>query len=219
MNSLNKETLSEQIYNILKNDIINQNIKCGEKLTLKVLKEKFNVSSTPIREALTKLTQDNLVTYYSNIGVKVIELNENDLFELYQFIGELDSLALKFSFNSKYKESLIKDLKENIEKNVMFIEKNDFEQADKISDQFHLIFYKYCQNSRLVDAYKKVFLQISIFTNKYVFDENYQYILLNAHKDIYNYIIKDDCESACKCMIEHLNKSYKFILDKISFEK
>ena len=61
MNSLNKSTLSEQIYQILKNDIITQEIKCGEKLTLKNLKERFQVSSTPIREALTKLTQDNLV--------------------------------------------------------------------------------------------------------------------------------------------------------------
>ncbi|MGN1033354.1 MAG: GntR family transcriptional regulator, partial [Intestinibacter sp.] len=56
MNSLNKSTLSEQIYQILKNDIITQEIKCGEKLTLKNLKERFQVSSTPIREALTKLT-------------------------------------------------------------------------------------------------------------------------------------------------------------------
>ncbi|MCB5577836.1 GntR family transcriptional regulator [[Ruminococcus] gnavus] len=58
-------------------------MKCGEKLTLKVLKERFQVSSSPIREALTRLTQDQLVSYYSNIGVNVISYTANDLREIY----------------------------------------------------------------------------------------------------------------------------------------
>ena len=44
---LNKSTLSEQIYQILRNDILTQKIPCGEKLTLKLLQERFQVSSTP----------------------------------------------------------------------------------------------------------------------------------------------------------------------------
>lgn len=71
---LNKSTLSEQIYQILRNDILTQKIPCGEKLTLKLLQERFQVSSTPIREALTRLTQDQLVSYYSNVGVRVTAL-------------------------------------------------------------------------------------------------------------------------------------------------
>ena len=38
---LNKTTLSEQIYQILKEDILTQRIPLGEKLTLKMLKERF----------------------------------------------------------------------------------------------------------------------------------------------------------------------------------
>ena len=67
---LNKSTLSEQIYQILRNDILTQKIPCGEKLTLKLLQERFQVSSTPIREALTRLTQDQLVSYYSNVRIR-----------------------------------------------------------------------------------------------------------------------------------------------------
>ena len=50
---------------------------------MKVLKEHFQVSSSPIREALTRLTQDQLVSYYSNIGVNVISYTANDLREIY----------------------------------------------------------------------------------------------------------------------------------------
>ena len=45
---LNKSTLSEQIYQILRNDILTQKIPCGKKLTLKLLQERFQVSSTPV---------------------------------------------------------------------------------------------------------------------------------------------------------------------------
>ena len=94
---LNKSTLSEQIYQILRNDILTQKIKCGEKLTLKILQERFQVSSTPIREALTRLTQDQLVSYYSNIGVNVIRFTSEDLREIYSFMGDLDGLAIRYA--------------------------------------------------------------------------------------------------------------------------
>lgn len=48
-----KLTLTEQIYQTLYQDIIKQRLRCGQKLTLKELKERFGVSQTPIREALT----------------------------------------------------------------------------------------------------------------------------------------------------------------------
>ena len=82
--TLNKSTLSEQIYQILRSDILSQRIPLGTRLTLKNLKEQFGVSSTPIREALTRLTEEGLVNHYSNIGVTVISLTEKDLTELYQ---------------------------------------------------------------------------------------------------------------------------------------
>ena len=92
----NKITLSEQIYDELYHDITDQRLVCGQKLTLKVLKDRFNVSHTPIREALTRLSENGLVTYYSNCGVTVTEFTETDIREIFQFIGELDALAIQF---------------------------------------------------------------------------------------------------------------------------
>ena len=91
---LNKTTLSGQIYDILRQDILTQRIRLGEKLTLKHLQERFGVSSTPIREALTRLAEEELVVSYSNIGVNVISIGEQDLKELYEFMGDLDALAI-----------------------------------------------------------------------------------------------------------------------------
>ena len=48
----NKTTLSEQIYQELFHDITTQKLIFGQKLTLHDLKNRFQVSQTPVREAL-----------------------------------------------------------------------------------------------------------------------------------------------------------------------
>lgn len=63
--NLSKNTLAEQIYQILRNDILTLAIPFLEKLTLKTMQERFGVSSTPIRDAFTRLTEDSLAIHYS----------------------------------------------------------------------------------------------------------------------------------------------------------
>ena len=111
---LNKTTLSGQIYDILRQDILTQRIRLGEKLTLKHLQERFGVSSTPIREALTRLAEEELVVSYSNIGVNVISIGEQDLKELYEFMGDLDALAILYTSHYPDQEKVQKALAEKI---------------------------------------------------------------------------------------------------------
>ena len=55
------QSLITQIYNKIKNSLINGDLKPGEKLKIDVLKEKYDTGHTPIREALTSLVKDGLV--------------------------------------------------------------------------------------------------------------------------------------------------------------
>ena len=109
-----KKTLSEQIYEILRNDIVTQAIPCGSKLTLKILQERFHVSSTPIREALTRLAEEQLASYYSNIGVSVVSLDETDVREIYQFMGDLDSLAVNYASLCPDQKPILRELAGNL---------------------------------------------------------------------------------------------------------
>jgi DNA-binding GntR family transcriptional regulator len=56
--NLAKKTLSEQIYEKLRYDITRQIIHSDEKIDISMLKQKWNISQTPIREALMKLEQE-----------------------------------------------------------------------------------------------------------------------------------------------------------------
>ena len=212
--ALNKSTLSEQIYQILRSDILHQRIPLGEKLTLKNLQEQFEVSSTPIREALTRLTEDGLVRYYSNIGVNVIELSRQDLTELYQFMGDLDRLAILYSKNHPEREQICKILEDNIQHTLELeakaqntpLSREKTERWISYSDHFHLIFYDYCQNSRLTLAAEKLRSQLTIFSNLYETQSEPQHNIGHMHKLFF------EAYKAGELMKKHLDDSLQYAL-------
>ena len=203
---LNKTTLSEQIYQILKEDILTQRIPLGEKLTLKMLKERFEVSSTPIRDALTRLTEEGLVRYYSNIGVNVISPGRTDLQELYQFMGDLDALAILYSSRSKDLSEILKELEENIELTRVILEKEKLTQEETSlwishSDRFHLILYDYCQ--------------LTIFSNAYETGSLPQTTIFRAHEEIFSLYKERHFQEAADRMRLHLEESLQFALEAL----
>lgn len=214
---LNKTTLSEQIYQILRSDILTQQIRLGEKLTLKSLQERFGVSSTPIREALTRLVEDDLVVSYSNIGVNVIEVGEQDLRELYQFMGDLDGLAILYASTYPNQKEVLNALGENIKETAVIygsweMTPREIEQWTENSDRFHLIFYDYCRNNRLARAAEKQRSQLTIFSNKYEASREYQISIVKAHEAIYESYKRKQYEKTAAMMRAHLDQSLEYAL-------
>ena len=212
---LNKATLSAQIYQILREDILSQKILPGEKLTLKSLQERFQVSCTPIRDALTRLNEEGLVTYYSNIGVNVICLTKRDLEELYQFMGDLDSLSILYASAFPYQDEICRKLKDNILKTSVVLEKDTLSGAEmrkwiSASDNFHLIFYDYCGNSRLTHAAERLRSQLTIYSSSYEKEIGPQRQIFEEHKKIWETYERKDYSTAASLMKTHLFHSLAY---------
>ena len=92
-----KQTLSEQIYNILKEDILSGRILMGDKLTNRELQERFQVSSTPVRDAINRLSKDGLTQEVSKSGAQLITFDYSYANELNDFITFLASKAVMLS--------------------------------------------------------------------------------------------------------------------------
>lgn len=205
--NLNKQTLSEQIYQILRHDILYQNIPCGSKLTLKMLQERFQVSSTPIREALTRLTEEQLISYYSNVGVSVVSLSEQDIREIYQFMADLDGLAVRYAASHPQRPQMLVELENNLSR----MEQCGFSSPEwtGLSDEFHLIFYKYCGNSRLVRTAERMRSQLSILAYQYEQNPENQTLILTEHQAVLEACRQPQAEPAVRLMREHLMHSLR----------
>ena len=201
---LNKQTLSEQIYEILRQDILTQKIKCGTKLTLKVLQERFEVSSTPIREALTRLSEEGLMFYYSNIGVRVLEFTSQDLREIFQFMGDLDALAVRYAAEHAKRDTLTDKLRENLE---ACKKETDTQKLLQLSDEFHLLFYEYCDNSRLKNSAERMRSQLSVASYQYEQQTDNRSHIHEEHRAIFASFARGEAEEAAAKMKEHLMHS------------
>jgi DNA-binding GntR family transcriptional regulator len=91
--------LRQQVYEEIKHDIITCKLAPGEPLSENQFIDRFQVSKTPIREALTLLVQDGLVEYTPNRGFMVTNVSVSDIQEIFDarifFEAEMFRLAVK----------------------------------------------------------------------------------------------------------------------------
>jgi DNA-binding GntR family transcriptional regulator len=87
------ETLGQSIYNCLKKAILENKIKAGQKINEKEIADSFKVSRTPVREALVRLEAEGFTKIISHREIVVKECSYEELTQLFQVMGILDSLA------------------------------------------------------------------------------------------------------------------------------
>ncbi|WP_413739414.1 GntR family transcriptional regulator [Sodalis sp. RH14] len=70
---LQHESISHKVYELLKQEIISNQLKSGERLIVKNLSVRFGVSGIPVREALFRLAAEKLILLEHNKGFRVAD--------------------------------------------------------------------------------------------------------------------------------------------------
>lgn len=89
----NAATLHGEILERLRDYIVEGNIAGGERVPERLLCEMFKISRTPLREALKVLASEGLIDLLPNRGARVKALSVEDIKELFDLMGGLESLA------------------------------------------------------------------------------------------------------------------------------
>ncbi|AXS41415.1 GntR family transcriptional regulator [Breoghania sp. L-A4] len=88
-----RRTLHDELVDRLRHMIIEGDLAPGEKLSEKDLCGHFDVSRTPLREALKILAKDGLVRLIPNRGATVAKLTLTDLEEAFPVMGALEAVS------------------------------------------------------------------------------------------------------------------------------
>ncbi len=91
------QSLVEQVYASLKEDILSWRLKPGTDLQETNLAETFGVSRTPIREALRQLAFEGLVNVKPQRGAEVSDVLIRDVFEAYQIRELIEPVACRIA--------------------------------------------------------------------------------------------------------------------------
>src|ERR1700745_1101868 len=87
-------TRTEQVYEVIRSELLNGVLHPGQKLKMVELTERFGVSQSVIREALTRLTEQGLLVATPQRGFRVRDLSIDDIAELTETRIQIESPAL-----------------------------------------------------------------------------------------------------------------------------
>jgi DNA-binding GntR family transcriptional regulator len=91
--NIHRPTLHEELVERLRNLVVEDTLKPGEKVPEKDLCEAFGVSRTPLREALKVLASEGLVALEANRGARVAKVTRAELEKTFPVIAVLEELA------------------------------------------------------------------------------------------------------------------------------
>lgn len=83
----------QRAYDQIRQAIVEGRYQAGQRLVEQRLGEEFNVSRTPVREALRMLESEGLVLSLPNKGSVVRPLTVKDIYDIYELRARLESLA------------------------------------------------------------------------------------------------------------------------------
>ncbi|MDD9724847.1 GntR family transcriptional regulator [Roseovarius sp. SK2] len=90
--NITRQTLHQELVERLRNLIVEDALKPGEKVPEKDLCETFGVSRTPLREALKVLGSEGLVILQANRGARVAEVTRAEIESTFPVIAALEQL-------------------------------------------------------------------------------------------------------------------------------
>jgi len=91
--TIKRPTLHEELVDRLRNLVVEDELKPGEKVPEKQLCESFGVSRTPLREALKVLASEGFVVLQANRGARVAQVTRQELENTFPVIARLEQLA------------------------------------------------------------------------------------------------------------------------------
>ncbi|MGC8572939.1 MAG: GntR family transcriptional regulator [Caldisphaera sp.] len=202
---------SDIVYELLKKDILNRRFEPKDKLSETALAKIYNVSRTPIREALHKLEKEGLVVKLSD-GYHVNFLTKEQILKLFEVRSILEGLAAEKAALNRDPE-LLKKLREAAEE-FRKISKSDPLAAAIANSAFHDIVADLSGNEYLRDILKDIRNKLAIVRVDLFASANRVEQEIEEHWKIYQAIEKGDPQEAKKAALEHQNNLIEFIKSK-----
>jgi DNA-binding GntR family transcriptional regulator len=135
-------SIADQIFEQLEKDILSGKYQRGEVLSELSLSKEMSVSRTPIREALLRLAQENILKETGR-GMVVIGISHEDMLDMYDIRLHLEGEAARRAAVNITDEQLAQ-LQELAELQRFYINKqgnSSSEQTKNLDSQFHEVLY------------------------------------------------------------------------------
>ncbi len=204
------KSLSEVVYEQLKQQILEGNIAPGTRMMEVELSEKMGVSRTPIREAIRMLEKEGLVEVRPRHGAYSSQVSIQEILGILEVRQNMDGMAAALATERGTKKDFerIQEMAKAYEDSV---KTGDLNEIIKCDEKFHESIADAGHNATLVKIVSD--LQNLVIRFRYIYYNNPEIIsnLIAEHKEILDAIRGGDVEKARKVAGGHIDSLSEFI--------
>lgn len=174
-------TTQESIYKRLRYAIMTGSIAPGVSLTIRGLADKLEVSSTPVREAIRRLSAEGALQVLDNRRVVTPKMNLERFDELIKLRIVMECYAAESAL-PHISDVQIDELEKLDQHMDMIITKNDHESIAVHNFNFHSMLYKINSNQVVMPMIESLWLQLGPYSRT-ALSELTEYYLVDHHKE------------------------------------
>jgi DNA-binding GntR family transcriptional regulator len=210
MYELAQLTVKNLLVERLRNEIICGNFAPGQRLRLRDLADQFRVSTQPIREALSELEAEGLVTSEPRRGATVTLLSPEELQDIYDIRATLEAMATRLATahltpaDFHKLDYLITEMDNHPGEVVKLVQFN-FE--------FHMILYAASGRKHLCELNATLRNRTAHYLHAYMIDQGGMPLAQEEHRAIVAACRQRDAEKASSIMYRHVAEAGQGIIE------
>lgn len=223
--------LFSKTYLALRQEILSGKLIAGESLIEQTLANRFEVSRTPIREAIRQLQQEGLVESDRGGGLRVTVITIADAIHLYDCRLGLEQIAAMGACENAT-VAQIEDLQDCLAqanlaepvviKNTLGVSANGAEELENrlhIDQSFHRLLADSSGNPQLADLLEQIFSKMALLRLTTTYQNPDVLEIWAEHEKIVSAIVQRDAQSAAIAVRNHLVASKSRVVQSLQDSK
>ncbi len=206
------ETIKDQIYQILRQQIIDGTLHPGDKIIEQDVADQLGVSRSPVREAIKQLVGDGLLSNIPNRGAFVKMLSAKEIQDIYDVRVLLEEYAIKH-IDPELREKNYRQMQKMKAQIDAEIESSSVKKFETMDQDVHLMIIQMCGNQVIADTYNSLWGRIAFFRTMSLMSKERQMSSLHQHAMILSSLLEGDDETAYEVMRTHLEEAQTMIQD------
>jgi GntR family transcriptional regulator, carbon starvation induced regulator len=213
-------TLTEQAYAQLQRDILNGSLAPEMKLQAEALKDRYGVSGSTLREALTRLTAESLVTFEGQRGFRVASTSREDFADLCDIRKVVETEALRRSIangDDDWETRVVATFHRLAKVELQFPDNQTalYDEWELRNRAFHKALLSACPSRWLIRMHDQLFQQSERYRRITFAARGAQARNVHAeHRAIMEAAIARDVDAACGLAASHILRTLS-VLDEV----
>jgi DNA-binding GntR family transcriptional regulator len=207
-------TKNDIVYNLIKEKILDGEFKLGSQLIIRNLAKEFNVSETPVREAIKRLEVEGLVEVTPHVGITVSVPSLEKTKEILNVRLILEPKATEM-FIENLSDKALKELDDILNDMKEAAKEKDVKKYSLLDKEFHDIIYKFCGNEVLYEIITNLWGRSERTRSVFGISVERMNISLGDHIKLLDSIKKKDKKTAVEVVKSHKEQSFKILLEYV----